>query len=175
MNLLKPLKESRRVTYGIILGVWGIVAVYAILHDQYIVRISPEHFTVYHHPLWEIENPYWLAAAYAFLASFSPGFLLGVACMFSARFGSAPKIAVGVVLKGVVLVVILTEIVAASAGLYAYHSLRAIYPDSWYPEESVSILVTQTIQITCYLSAALFSGLFILFLITRRHFNRKTL
>ena len=175
MGFINPLMESRRTTYGIILGVWGIVAVYAILHDQYIVRISPEHFTVYHHPLLGIEDPYWLAAAYAFLASFSPGLLLGVACLFTARIGNAPKISVGFVLKGVVVVVILTEVVAASAGLYVYQSEKGIYPESWYPEKSVSILVTQTIQVTCYLSAAFFSGLFILFLIFFRFLRQKAL
>ena len=173
MEFIKPLRESRRITYGIILGVWSIVALYAILHDQYIVRISPEHFTVYHHPLWGIEDPYWLAAAYAFLASFSPGLLLGVTCLFTARVGNAPKISVGYILKGVMIVVVLTELVAASAGLYVYRSKQGIYPDSWYPEKSVSILVTQTIQVTCYLSAALFSGMFVLFLIYTRNLRLK--
>ena len=38
--------ETRFGFYGTVFGTWAIVAVYAILHDQYVVRISPEHFTV---------------------------------------------------------------------------------------------------------------------------------
>ena len=58
------LGTSRRDSYGIILGIWGMVALYAVLHDQYLVRIAPEHFTVYHYPIGDIQNPHLLAAVY---------------------------------------------------------------------------------------------------------------
>ncbi len=173
MDFIKPLRESRKITYGIILGVWGIVAIYAILHDQYIVRISPEHFTVYHRPLLGIENPYWLAAVYAFLASISPGLLLAVACLFVSRLGKAPRLSISFILKGVVVVVVLTELTAASAGLYVHRSQQGIYPESWYPENEGALMVTQTIQVTCYLSSAFFSGLLLLLFVRSRRGKRN--
>lgn len=52
MNLLWPLKEARSVAYSMIVGVWMIVAVYAVLHDQYLVRISPEGNYILPSPRW---------------------------------------------------------------------------------------------------------------------------
>lgn len=157
MNLALRLQEPRSVTYSIMVGVWAIVAVYAVLHDQYIVRIAPEHFTEYHPQIWGIKDPYWLAAALAFCASFGPGLLLGVACLLAARAGSFPKVSIRSILLGVVAVIAATEALSASLGYWVYRSQQPLYPVSWYPEDSVPLLVTQTIQISCYLSSAVFS------------------
>ena len=69
-----------------------MVAAYAIIHDQYLVRIAPEHFTVYHDNPEGIENASVLAAWIALKASVSPGLLLGIATWVVARSGSCPKI-----------------------------------------------------------------------------------
>jgi hypothetical protein len=171
MNLVHPLDETRSVTYTIVLGVWAVVAVYAVLHDQYIVRIAPEHFTAYHRPLWGIEEPNRLAAAHAFLASFSPGLLLGIACAFAARVGSLPKLSIRFVLLGVVGVVAVTELLSATTGYCVYRTQQPLYPPRCYPDHSLPMLVTQTIQISCYVASALFSGLFLL-QIVRTRFRR---
>lgn len=173
MNGLRLLSEKRSITYLMLLGVWGIVALYAILHDQYIVRIAPEHFTVYHEPLLGIEDPIRLAAVYAFWASFSPGLLLGMACVVVARGGAEPRIPVRFVLKGVLVVVVLTEVVSASVGYYVYRSEQGVYPDSWYPEYSVPLLVTQSIQVTCYFVSAFFSCLLLLGMMGQRYRWKK--
>lgn len=69
--------EDRGSFYVTVFGIWLIVAIYAIAHDQYIVTIAPEHFTVYHPNPHGIENSRLLAAWSAVLASVSPGLLLG--------------------------------------------------------------------------------------------------
>lgn len=169
MNLLWPLQETRRVAYSTILGVWMIVAVYAVLHDQYLVRISPEHFTVYHPRIWGIQDPHLLAAALAFCASFPPGLLLGVACLFAARAGSFPKLPIKSILLGVVAVIAATELLSASLGYYVHRTQQPLYPLWCYPDTSPPLLVTQTIQISCYLASALFSGVLLVYLMYKRY------
>lgn len=162
------IDEKRSVTYLILFQVWLMVAVYAVLHDQYIVRIAPEHFTIYHEPLLGIENPERLAAVYAFAASFSPGLLLGFACALVARTGSWPRLSRPFILKGVVVIILATEIIAASSGYFVSKRGSGIYPDSWYPNQTLPLLITQTIQVTCYFSAAVFSGILLCVIMVTR-------
>lgn len=169
MNLLWPLQETRRIAYSTIVGVWMIVAIYAVLHDQYLVRISPEHFTEYHPQIWGIQDPHLLAAALAFNASFGPGLLLGVACLFAARAGSFPKPPIQSVLLGVVAVIAATELVSASLGYYVHRTQQPLYPLWCYPDTSLPLLVTQTIQISCYLASALFSGVLLVKIMVARY------
>ena len=75
---IKLLNESRRVSYRIILGTTAIVVLWAILHDQYLVRISPEHFTEYHKPLWDIQNPSLIAFLYGVSATAGPRLVLRI-------------------------------------------------------------------------------------------------
>jgi len=154
-------EESRRSMYSLVLGVWAIVAVYAVLHDQYIVRIAPAHFTEYHDPMWGIRYPKILAAAYAFRSSWYPGVLLGIACTLAARADSMPRIGPGFVLRSVAAIVLLTEFVAAFSGAVAYRRGQGIYPDEFYHDPELLLQVTQTIQLTCYWMAALWSSFLI--------------
>ena len=149
--------EGRRSMYSMVLGVWAIVAVYAVLHDQYIVRIAPAHFTRYHDPMWGIRRPNILAAAYAFRSSWYPGVLLGIACALAARADSMPRISPRFVLRSVAAIVCLTELVAAFSGVVAYRRGQGIYPDEFYPAPELLLQVTQTIQLTCYWMSALWS------------------
>lgn len=152
---------------------WLIIAVYAVLHDQYIVRLAPEHFTIYHAPLLGIEHPETLAAVYAFGASFSPGLLLGFACAFVARSGSWPRLSAKFILIGVTTVVIATELVSGFSGYFVYKRGSGIYPDSWYPTQALSLLTTQTIQITCYFTAALLSAVLLGIMFITRYRNQQ--
>lgn len=162
------IREKRSVCYTILLGVWSLVAIYAVLHDQYIVRIGPEHFTKYHDPLMGIDHPETLAFVYALGASIGPGLALGLACIFAGRAGKQEKISVRTILTGTVVVIVCTESICASLGIYVYLSGNPIFPDFLYPDMSKPMLITQTIQLSCYLLSALFSGLLLLFLIRRR-------
>ena len=145
-----------------------MVILYAVLHDQYIVRIEPEHFTVYHEPLWSITNPTLLAAAYALLASALPGLILGIACFAVGRLGAWPKVRTKTILIGAAAVILATELVAASSGLLAGVLGRGILPAFVYPETSLPLIVTQTIQIFCYAASALFSGILLLGMLVHR-------
>ncbi len=172
---IQLLNEGRRFTYGMIFGVWGIVAAYTVLHDQYIVQIAPEHFTVYHKALWGIKNARLLAALHAFHASISPGLLFGVACVFVGRFGSLPKISCKFVFTGTLIIVISSEILSALIGFWVYRTGHSIYPIVWYPDSSMPMLVTQTIQITSYLLDAAFAFLLLIVMFLQRRRISKSM
>ncbi len=169
MNIAELYDEKRSVTYSTILGVWAMVALYAVLHDQYIARIAPEHFTEYHPQIWGIEDPYRLAAALAFCASFGPGLLLGTACLLAARVGSFPKQPIKSVFQGVLAVIAATEFLSASLGCWVYYTKRPLLPTWCYPDHSLPLLITQTIQISCYLLGALLSGALLVFIVSTRY------
>ncbi len=160
--------DSRAKFYQTLLGVWFMVALYAMAHDQYIVRIAPQHFALYHPRLLPIANLNLFALVYSFGASFSPGLLLGTAAYFVARAGSLPKIPVRSILRGTAVVILLTEATSAGLGLVAYAFNAPVFPTILYPEFTRPMLVTQTIQLTCYLSAAFFSLLFLAHLHMKR-------
>ena len=161
--------ESRAGVYLLAFGIWAIVAAYAVLHDQVIVRISPAHFTEYHDPMWGIRYPKVLAAAYAFRSSWYPGILLGMACTLAARADSMPRLSPRFVLKAVAGVVVLTEFVSAVSGAVAYHRGQGIYPDEFYHDPRLLQQVAQTIQLTCYWMAALWSSFLVGLLLGLRY------
>lgn len=151
------LREKRSVTYAIVVGIWAEVFLYCLLHDQYLIRISPEHFTVYHPPLWGITDLTLLAAAWAFRASVGPGLGLGLAALFAARAGSWPKVSPARLLKVVPWLILVTEAAGLLAGGWAWKTGQLLYPEIIYPDLSRPSVVAQTIQLTCYGAGALVS------------------
>jgi hypothetical protein len=135
-----------------------MVAVYAMLHDQCIVRIAPEHFTEYHPPLWGIEAPWLLALVYAARSSLAPGLLWGLVLARAARHGAAPKVPVAAVLQGTVAVILLTELIAAACGVWVWQTGRYLLPEVLYPEAGLPMRITTTVQGVCYLAGAILAG-----------------
>ncbi len=162
------LADKRSVIYSFASRVWGRVAVYAVGHDQYIARIEPRHFTEYHKPFLGIESPSLLAAVHAFLASIGPGFLLGIACVLVGWMGSRPRISDRYVMNGVIVVIACAELSSLLSGLWVYQTGRSFYPDFLFPEVTKSLVITQTIQVTCYLASVLFSGALLLAILCKR-------
>ena len=166
------LEDRRRTTYQILIVVWLIVSDYAIAHDQVIVRVAPEHFTIYHDPLWGIQTPWLLAAAYAFRASFI-GLFLGIALVLAGRGGDWPKLTPRQLYLGTLMVILATESCAVLSGLWAYWKEGPLYPSMFYPDPSLPMLVTATVQVTCYLASAIFSGALIVWCLVRRRRSAK--
>ena len=162
------IKEGRWASYSFILRVWVRVAIYAVCHDQSIVRIEPRHFTEYHGDLWGMESPALLAAGHAFLASIGPGCLLGVACLLAGWFGSYPRIPDRSVMKGVWLVIGGAELVSLLSGLWVYQTGRHFLPDAVFPEFTLSLVITQTMQLMCYAASAVFSCLLLGWMVWKR-------
>jgi hypothetical protein len=162
------LHEKRSVTYAIIFGIWAEVFLYCVLHDQYLIRISPEHFTVHHLPLWGISDLTLLAVAWAFRASVGPGLGLGLVALFAARAGGLPKVAPGRLLKVVPWLILVTEAAGLLAGGWVWKTGQPLFPEIVYPELTRPLLISQTIQLTCYGVGALVSLGFIGWIVRER-------
>lgn len=142
----------------VVYGVWLLVWLFAALHDQYLIRIYPEHFTVWHYQIPWIKDYTLLAIAYAFGASVTPGLALGVALYVVSRLFNRPKIPARAVFLGVFLVFVGVELSAITAGLIAWKTEREIYPEWLYPDTALGLIITQSIQITAYLSGMVLSA-----------------
>jgi hypothetical protein len=151
--------ESLRSCLATILGVWLLVFLYAAVHDQFLIRIHPEHFTVWHYRIPFTENLTLLALLYAFGGSISPGLFLGVVLYVSGRLFDLPKKKVSWLLSGTVWVIVASEVFAIAAGLLAWRMGRGIYPEFLYPDASAGLAITQSVQLTAYLAGAAFSAL----------------
>ena len=162
------LEEKRPVTYAIILGVWAQVFAYCVAHDLYLIRIAPEHFTEWHPPLWGIGNLTLLALAWGFRASVGPGLILGLAALFLGRAGSRPKLAPGTMLKAVPWGILVTEAGGLLAGAWVWKTGRPLYPAAMYPDFSKPLLITQTIQLTCYAAGGLAGLVFLGWIVRSR-------
>lgn len=161
--------ETRKGFYLTLVGTWAIIAVYAVLHDQYLVRINPAHFTDYHPNPLNIENDQLLATFLAFFASFTPGLSLALALYTVGRLGDRPKIPPGILLRKVLILVGVTEICALCSLFYVGFTRKGLYPAHFYPEDSLAMLSSQTVQLTTYIVAILGSGM----LLTRVAYVRR--
>jgi hypothetical protein len=110
--------------------------------------IEPRHFTDYHPLAWGVTSPALQAAILAFFASIGPGFMLGIACVVAGWIGDRPRIPERFVMRGVLAVIACAEIASLLSGFWVFKSRQPLYPDFVYPEETLSLVITQTIQIT---------------------------
>jgi len=153
--------ESWMIFTKVVIGVWLAVWLYAALHNQYLIRIAPEHFTVWHYKMPYFTSHTMLGIAYAFAASISPGVMLGVFLYIAGRLFSRPKLTPKQIILSTIWVWVAVEICAGLVGLMVWRTGKGIYPDWVYPDNSVGLLITQSIQITAYLTGAVFSCILI--------------
>ncbi|HEY5792997.1 MAG TPA: hypothetical protein VIS74_06850 [Chthoniobacterales bacterium] len=176
MNALKSVisGESWKTLFAVVFGTWMAIWVYAVLHNQYLIRIAPEHFTVWHYKMPFFTSYTMLGIAYAFAASFSPGMFLGICLYVSGRLFNRPKFSPKELIFSTFWVWIAVEICSPAAGFWVWHFKAGIYPDWVYPDNSLGLLITQSIQITAYLSGAAFSILLIVLTWRqRKHLARR--
>lgn len=149
--------ESWASLFKVVIGVWLMVWLFAAVHNQYLIRIQPEHFTVWHYKMPLITNHTLLAIAYAGGASISPGLVLGTLLFVTGRLFNRPKISARRLVLSTVWVWIAVEICALTAGLVVHITGRGFYPSWLYPSDDEGLLITQSIQITAYLAGIFFS------------------
>lgn len=116
------LPDSRSSIYAHATRIWFPVAIYAVLHDQYVVRIEPRHFTEYHPLVWGVTSPALQAAVLAFFASIGPGLMLGLGCVVAGWIGNRPRIPDRFVMRGVLTVIVCAEIACLLSGLWVFKS-----------------------------------------------------
>ncbi len=153
--------ESWKSFSAVVFGVWLSVWLYAALHNQYLIRIAPEHFTEWHYKMPFFTSHTMLGVAYAFGASVSPGMLLGLILFMAGRLFGRKKLSPTRIIFSTAWVWLGVEICAGMVGLLVWRTGRGIYPDWAYPDASPGMLITQSIQITAYITGALFSVILI--------------
>ena len=153
---------------SVFLGTWFAVWVYAALHNQYLIRIAPEHFTVWHSRMPFTQNYTLLGILWAFRASIAPGGILGALLYVAGRLFDRPRLSARELVFSTAWVWLAVELCALGTGLIVWRTHRALYPADWYPAQSLGLLITQTIQITAYSSGALFSAILLLWTWHRR-------
>jgi hypothetical protein len=155
--MLTRLQTDRSPAYLTIFLFWCLVAEYAVAHDQYVARIEPRHFTRHHEPVTGVGSANGLAAVHAVYASVGPGLLLALGCVVAATTGPRPPLGRRFIIRGVLAVLVLTETAALFSAFRVSRMQSSFLPGPWFPESTLSIVLTQTIQFTSYLAGGVFS------------------
>ena len=145
----------------------------ACLHDLYLIRVEPRHFTEYHRPLLPITNHALLAVQYATVATVGPGLVFGFLAWIACRAGKFPQVSLARAAGGFALVMLGVEAVLFAIGSLARNrvenGLPPLYPAWAYPDDTAGIHVSQTINISAYLIAPAVGALYLL----ARHLGRR--
>lgn len=138
---------------------------WASLHDLYLIGIEPRHFTAYHRPLLPLSDHRLLALQYATVATLGPGMVFGALAFVACRLGSRTPRSLGCAWRLFLPVIAIIEGSTLIVGAWARsrHAIGASlpYPDALYPDSTAGIAYSQSVNITAYLAAAGFGGLYL--------------
>lgn len=162
-----PVPEAERAPLARFALVFaGMVVGWAILHDLYLIRVEPRHFTEYHRPLLPITHHALLAVQYATVATFGPGLVFGFLAWLACRAGSRATVSLGRAAGGFALLMAGVEAVLLLLGAHARARIAEgrppLYPLFAYPDQTPGILVSQTVNISAYLIAPTAGALYLL-------------
>ena len=101
---------------AMLLGI-GLLSGYAMLQDQFSVRLCPEYFTVLHNPINGLTDPTLLGITWGFLGSWWGGALLGYGAGLAATLGKQPPMTVKQLLKPMLCVIAFVAACTALAGI----------------------------------------------------------
>lgn len=150
--------DSRLKTYGAIFAVWLVMVPFALVHDQLIVTVSPEHFTLHHEPVFGLAGARSLATAYAFAATVLPGIALGLIMVLVYRAGPRPPLPYSRIFLDTAIIVAVAEAIAWAVGAWVWLGGPTPYPSTWFPDQAPGTVLTQTIQVTLYCACAAVSS-----------------
>lgn len=102
---------------------------YGILHDQITARICVDYFTIGHPPIFGTEDPTLLGLGWGVIATWWVGAFMGVPLAVAARAGGRPRREPHSLVRPLALLMGVSAIVAALAGLGGYYlaSIREIW------------------------------------------------
>jgi len=170
-----PLSDGERGEAALfVIGFAVTIILWACAHDLYLIGVEPRHFTVYHRSLLPLSNHALLALQYATVATLGPGMVFGAITFAVCRLGRWSRLGFWPAWLLFLPFVALIEAAALGVGHYAAHRFEAglapPYPEALYPDSTAGIAYTQSVNITAYLGAALFGGLYqlVLFLVRLR-------
>lgn len=168
---LSPIERRTGAAFVITFGLKIII--WACAHDLYLIHVEPRHFTDHHRPLLPLSDLRLLAVQYAVVATLGPGMLFGALAFTVSRLGSRTphtlRFAWGVFLPFIALI----ETGALFVGKLAANRHAAgqplPYPGHLYPDTTAGIAYSQSVNITAYLGAAFFGGVYLLTLLLLRN------
>src|ERR1044071_6042502 len=112
----------------VFLGTWLAVWFYAAVHNQYLIRIAPEHFTVWHYKIPYTQDYTLLGILYAGGASISPGGILGALLYVAGRLFDRPRLPVHKLVLSTAWVWLAGELCAVAGGLGGWRAGRPLLP-----------------------------------------------
>ncbi len=159
MRIAWPISEAERPHLLRFVGATtAVVVLFATLHDQWLIRFAPEHFTLYHPAIFPTDSLTLIALGFALLASFGPALVLGAALWAAARLGPRPPVSLAHTIPLLGLGLIVAECVALSIGALCGNRFEAhatlCFPERFYPELRADLVAAQSTQITLYFCAA---------------------
>jgi hypothetical protein len=164
--LFPPAERGQLITFQLWTAV--TILVYGIVHDQWVMAVSADHFTLYHPKLIETRWPRLNTAALAAVATLGPGLVLGALLWMAARWGEKrPRLLYPVVWRRLLVLLACLEVAAMSVGFvsaWRFERLVAeglLLPEWVYPEMEKGLVVAQTIQLFTYAAAAVGSWVLI--------------
>lgn len=167
------IPESERRTCAAFVITFGVTIIaWACAHDLYLIDVEPRHFTEYHRPLLPIADHRLLALQYASVATLGPGMVFGALAFAASRLGSRNPHTLIAAWRLFVPFILLIEtaalLVGELANLRYANGESSPYPESLYPDTTAGIAYSQSVNITAYLAAAVFGGLYLLTLLLLR-------
>ena len=170
---LKTPDGEQRTLAAFVIAFGLTIAAWACAHDLHLINVEPRHFTAYHRPLLPISNHGLLAVQYAIIATLGPGMAFGALTFAVCRLGSRPRLSLRLAWWLLLPCLTLIESTALLSGMIARHRYAAgqpsLYPASLYPDASVGIAYSQSVNITTYLAAIGFGLVYLMTLLIRRH------
>lgn len=124
----------KRPLLAILLHCCLAVIAYAMLQDQFSVRLSKEYFTLGHAPIAGLDNPTLLGLAWGFLGGFPGGIVLGIPLALAATLGPWPHVepnelnrALGCLVAGVAL----ASLIAGVSAWYNAGVVNIVVGEPW--------------------------------------------
>lgn len=133
------------------LGVFALVALYAVANDQIIATVSPDHFLVYHPRYFPFDNVRWQALCFSLVATGGPGLGWGILLYWVGHYGPGPVFGRRATVLGAAVVVLVTAAAAWGSGWWVTRLSEPFYPAFFFPSEDPKLYFSQTVQLTNYL------------------------
>ncbi|HEY8932768.1 MAG TPA: hypothetical protein VIM44_05590 [Rariglobus sp.] len=161
-----PIPEAERSSCAAFVIAFALtIMAWASLHDLYLISVAPRHFTAYHRPLLPLSDHRLLALQYATVATLGPGMVFGALAFVASRLGPRTPLNLGYAWRWFLPVVALVETCTLIVGAWArkLHASGAPlpYPAELYPDHTAGIAYSQSVNITAYLAAVGFGGLYL--------------
>ncbi|CAM2858998.1 hypothetical protein [Rariglobus hedericola] len=177
MNFRIPIADRERPALAGFVILFAVTIVsWAVLHDIYLIGVEPRHFTVYHRPLLPLSNPILLAMQYAVVATVGPGMVFGGLSFSASRLGALRPLSLRFAWFLFLPFIAVIECSALMMGALA-RSRHAgggslPYPSAFYPDTTAGIAYSQSVNISAYVGAVSFGGLFLMTLLLVRRQKR---